>query len=236
MRYDLLLADADGTLFDFHAGERAALEAALLAEGIPCDEATAALYSRVNRSHWQRLERGETTQQRLRVERFADFLAELAARGTPYPATDSEALSRRFVAELSRQRVPMPGAEAFLRRVWAHMPVYLVTNGIASVQRGRFEQSELRGYIRDILISEELGHFKPDPYMVLEAIRRAGLADKRRAVLLGDSLTADIGAAQNAGIDSILFTDGKPAPAGCPATHTAATLAEAADLLLAGQG
>ena len=43
----------------------------------------------------------------------------------------------------------MPGAEAFLRAVSAKMPVFLVTNGIAVVQRGRFEQSELRGYIRD---------------------------------------------------------------------------------------
>ena len=77
MRYTLLLADADGTLFDFHAGERVALTETFAAFGVPVDDAIAALYSRVNLSHWKRLERGETTQPRLRVERFADCVREL---------------------------------------------------------------------------------------------------------------------------------------------------------------
>ncbi len=234
MRYDLLLADADGTLFDFHAGERAALQATLAAFGFPVDDEIAALYSRVNLSHWKRLERGETTQARLKVERFADFLRELAQRGTALPGVTPEALSDRFVTELGRQHVPMRGAENFLRRAAARMPVYLVTNGIARVQRSRFENSELRPYFRDLLISEELGHFKPDPFMVLEAMRRAGVSDKRRVVLLGDSVTADIGAAVNAGVDSILFTDGRPAPEeNGGATYAAETLEDAAEIALA---
>jgi len=232
MRYDVLLADADGTLFDFHAGERKALEETLTAFGMAVTDELAALYSRVNQSHWKKLERGETTQARLRVERFADYLAELDALAVPHEAATPEVMSERFVERLSMQRVPMRGAEAFLRKVHARMPVYLVTNGIARVQRGRFEASELRVYFTDILISEEIGHFKPDPYMLEEAMRRAGVTDKSRAVLLGDSVTADIGAAINAGVDSVLFTDGKPAPEDCGATCTVYTLEEAAAYIL----
>ena len=81
MRYDILLADADGTLFDFHAGERKALQETLNAFDIVISDELAALYSRVNLSHWKKLERGETTQARLRVERFADYLAELDKLG-----------------------------------------------------------------------------------------------------------------------------------------------------------
>lgn len=234
MRYDLLLADADGTLYDFHAGERVALEETLAHSGIPYDGDIGALYSSVNLSHWKKLERGETTQERLRVERFADFLAELAQRGWPTGKKTAQEMSQTFVAALSRQRIPMPGAEAFLRAVSAKMPVFLVTNGIAVVQRGRFEQSELRPYIADILISEELGHVKPDPFMLLEGMRRAGVTDRRRVVMLGDSLTADIGAAKAAGVDSILITQGAQAPQGCDATHVALSLADAARIVLAG--
>lgn len=233
MRYDVLLADADGTLFDFHAGERKALEETLAAFQIAVTDELAALYSRINQGHWKKLERGETTQARLRVERFSDYLAALDALGVPHAQTSPEDMSAQFVDSLSRQRVPMQGAEAFLKCVSAKMPVYLVTNGIAKVQRGRFEQSELRPYFADILISEELGHFKPDPFMVEEALRRAGIADKRRAVLLGDSVSADIGAANNAGVDSVLFTDGAPAPEACGATCTVPTLAQAAAFILA---
>jgi len=232
MRYDILLADADGTLFDFHAGERKALQETLNAFDIVISDELAALYSRVNLSHWKKLERGETTQARLRVERFDDYLAELDKLGVAHTMATPEAMSERFVEYLSMQRVPMQGAEAFLRCVSAHMPIYLVTNGIARVQRGRFEASELRGYFADILISEELGHFKPDPFMLEEAMRRAGIADKTRAVLLGDSVTADIGAAINAGVDSVLFTNGQPAPEGCGATCAVYTLEEAAAYIL----
>ena len=161
-----------------------------------------------------------------------DYWRELDALGIRTPAVTPAAVSEQFVEALSTQRVPMQGAEAFLKRVSAYMPVYLVTNGIAKVQRGRFEQSELRPYIADILISEELGHFKPDPYMVEEALRRAGIMDKSRAVLLGDSVTADIGAARNAGVDSVLFTNGETPPEDSGATHIARTLVEAADLVL----
>ncbi len=232
MRYDLLLADADGTLFDFHAGEREALRQTLAVFQIPYDDAVAALYSRVNLSHWKKLERGETTQERLRVERFRDFLFALDTLGLTARDASPQDMSLAFVEALSRQRVPMPGAADFLRRVSAVMPVYLVTNGIAQVQRGRFERSELRPYFADILISEELGHFKPDPFMLLEAMRRAGVSDPRRAVMLGDSVTADIAAAVNAGVDSILFTVGAPIPVEHPATYAAVTLADAAALLL----
>jgi len=232
MRYDVLLADADGTLFDFHAGERVALNATLSAFGLPVSDEITTLYSRVNLSHWRRLERGETTQERLKVERFSDFLTELSTTGVPVGGAAPEKLAERFVCELGRQHIPMRGAEAFLKRVSARMPVYLVTNGIARVQRSRFENSELRPYFADLLISEELKHFKPDPFMVFEAMRRARVADKGRAVLLGDSETADIGAAVNAGVDSILFTDGAPAPEGSAATYVLPTLEAAAALLL----
>lgn len=233
MRYSILLADADGTLFDFHAGERKALTVTMNTLGMAVNDDLVALYSRVNLSHWLRLERGETTQARLRVERFADYWRELRALGVAVPDVPPENVSELFVEALSAQRIPMPGAEALLKSVSAQMPVYLVTNGIARVQRARFEQSELRLYMTDILISEELGHAKPDPFMLLEAMRRAGVTDPRRAVMLGDSVSADIGAATLAQVDSVLFTNGKPAPESHGATFVAPTLADAAQKVLA---
>jgi 2-haloacid dehalogenase len=233
MRYDVLLVDADGTLFDFYAGERIALTSALTAFDLPVDDAIAALYSRINLSHWEKLERGETTQEKLKTERFADFLAALCAKGFRTEAVEPPALAKCYIAELGKQHVPMRGAKAFLERVAPHMPIYLITNGVAGVQRNRMETSNLRPYLRDLLISEEQGHYKPDPFMLLEGMRRAGVTDVRRAVMLGDSVTADIGAAINAGVDSILFTDGAPAPEDCGATYVALTLEAAAELVLA---
>ena len=228
MRYQLLLADADNTLFDFTEAERVALRQTLALYQISADDATVALYSAINDRHWKALERGETTQARVRVERFADFLAAVGR-----DAAQADEMSAFYVARLSEQRPLMPGALDFCRAVSARMPIYLVTNGIARVQRGRFTQSALAPYIADLIISEEVGAAKPDPRMLLIAMQRAGVADRRRVALLGDSLTADIAAAARADIDAIWFTPGRSeAPRG-GARYAVSTLADAAALLLA---
>ena len=49
---------------------------------------------------------------------------------------------------------------------------------------------------------------------------------------LGDSITADIAAANNAGVDSILYTNGAPAPEGHGATYVAADFGEALRIVL----
>lgn len=234
MRYDCLLADADGTLFNFHAGERLAIRATLGAFGLPSDDGWIARYSRINDGHWKKLERSETTQKRLRVERFADLLTAFRAEGYVADGLTPEQVGERFVAELAKQRIPLTGAEDFLRQVSAAMPVYLVTNGIAVVQRSRFEQSELRKYMTDLLISEEIGAAKPDPAILFEAVKREAERTGRTPapVMLGDSLTADIAAARNARIDSIWFTNGAPITPDHGATYAVQTLEEAARLLL----
>lgn len=50
---------------------------------------------------------------------------------------------------------------------------------------------------------------------------------------MGDSVTADIAAANAAGVESILFTEGKEPPEGHGATYVARTYREALDILLA---
>ena len=81
-----------------------------------------------------------------------------------------------------------------------------------------------------VIISEEIGVSKPDPRMVEAALHALSCEDRSEAVLLGDSLTADIPAAIAAGVDSVFLDHhGK---GGSPATYTVASLAEARALLV----
>ena len=66
-------------------------------------------------------------------------------------------------------------------------------------------KSELRPYISGLVISEEVGAAKPNPLMLEKGMELARATDKRRALMLGDSLTSDIAAAKNAGIDACWF-------------------------------
>ena len=225
MKYRILLADADGTLFDFHKGEAIAIRDTLAHFGMPTDDHTIELYSQANDAQWKKLERGETTQAKLRVDRFIEFLALTGLQGDP------EALSEEYMLQLGQQRWPIEGSVELCREVSQHMPIYLITNGIARIQRSRFTQCEISEFVKDMVISEEVGKAKPDPAMIFEALRQAGLSPED-AVVLGDSVTADIAAANNAGVDSILFTGGKSAPEDHSATYAAQTLAEACKIIL----
>lgn len=227
MAYKVLLADADDTLFDFRKGERIAIAETFRRFGIADTDENLALYHRVNQAQWKRLERGETTQQRLRVDRFSDFLAQTGLAGDPRELCDF------FVERLGMQRFLIPGAEAFVKAVSERMPIWLVTNGIARVQRSRFTHCTLSPYLAGMVISEEVGRSKPDPAMVFEALRLAGNISPDEAAMIGDSVTSDIPAARGAGVHSILFTNGAEPPQNHGADDVANTYEQAKRLILA---
>ena len=68
-------------------------------------------------------------------------------------------------------------------------------------------------YLSAFIISGELGVQKPDPRMLYAALEALGGVDKSRALMVGDSLTSDIRAANRAGIDACWYNpEGKVAP------------------------
>ena len=225
MAYELLLADADGTLFDFDAGEQKALTALFAHFDIPAREEFFQTYHRVNREQWSLLEKGQTTLPELQVARMARFLEAVGLRRSP------EEMHLFFRDQLSRQSILLPGAEAFCAQVAERMPICLVTNGVAVIQHARFDHCPLSPYLSGLFISEELGTAKPDPAIVRAALRRMKVSPEK-AVMIGDSVAADIPAANAAGVFSILFTNGRPVPAGHGAAAAVRSYEEALALIL----
>ncbi len=201
MRWRYLLIDNDNTLMDFGAAERKALADALENAGIPADAKNCETYHRINDGLWKALERGETTQPQLKVERFRQLLAYLG-RSDAAPET----LAASYAEKLGQHADLLPGAEDFIRNIHGKMKIALVSNGVSSIQRSRLKKCPLTALLDEIVISEEVGAAKPDPKLLHAALERLGCEDKSLAVMMGDSATADIPAATNAGIDSIFFS------------------------------
>ena len=225
MRYKYLLADNDNPLMDFSAAEHHALRQTLTAVGIDPTDETCALYSGINDALWKALERGETTQKALKVERFRQLLEAMGR--TELNADDVAAL---YADNLSTRADLMPWAMEFMEAIHGKMKIALVSNGVSAIQRGRLSRCAFTPMLDAVIISEELGVSKPDPAMVYAALEALGCTDKREAVLLGDSLSADIPAAVNAGIDSI-FLNLKGKETDKP-TYSVRNLQEAAEILL----
>ena len=225
-RYDLLLCDADETLLDFSRAERNALRETADVCGFPCGEKETAAYSAANLACWKRFERGELLLPELRVRRFQDFFALCGIEEDP------ARVSLVYAEALGRQGCAVPGAAEALSRWEKRVRVLVVTNGIAAVQRGRFARSPFPELLRDIVISQEAGAAKPDPRMIELAMARAGVTDRARVLMLGDSLTSDMLAAANAGVDACWYNPGGRAnDAGVPLRWEIRSLGEAEALL-----
>lgn len=200
MGYKYLLIDNDNTLMDFNAAEKAALRDTLVACGLPTDEETLATYHRINDGLWKALERGETTQARLKVERFELLLAAL---GRTEPS--AQALCDMYTEQLGCHAELLPGAMALMEALCGKVKIALVSNGVSRIQRGRLNRCPFTPMLDAVVISEEVGVRKPDPAMLFVAMEALGCTDIRQAVMMGDSLTADIAAANNAGMDAIFY-------------------------------
>lgn len=226
-RYDTVLFDADNTLFDFLRAEREALLDALTFMGITPTEEMVQVYSAINDSFWKKLERGEITKDALRLQRFVSFCDHYGFE------VDVARLAVAYTDFLSTKSHLMPGAEEICRKLSAHCRLYIITNGIASVQKGRFAPSPLYPLFKNCFISEELGYEKPH-LKYFEAVRAAiPDFDPATTLVVGDSLSSDIKGGINAGLDTCWYNpSGKTAPAELPITYTVSRLEDVIPLIL----
>ena len=225
MRYQYLLLDNDNTVMDFSAAEAKALIDLLEFFDLPTDEKTVHTYQELNGALWKALERGETTQPKLKVERFRQLL-EVLGRTDIAP----EDMAAKYTTMLASHPDLLPGAEDFIRALQGKVKMAIVSNGLSAIQRGRLGLCPLAPMFDAIVISEEVGVAKPDPKLIEVALDMLGCKDKSQAVMMGDSLSADIKAAVNAGVDSIFFSP-KGIESDLP-TYTVRNHAEALAILM----
>lgn len=194
--YSCILLDLDGTLFDFASAEREAVSDTLKSAGLPFEDSVLDLFSNINASMWAALERGEIKKEKLVVQRFKKLLETVNAEGDPIK------MNNNFMTKLSESAAVFPGAEELLAELAEFATLAVVSNGIYKVQVSRLEKSGLMKYMDDVFVSEKMGATKPSPKIFINALKKLGVSNKSRVVMVGDSLGADIKGGIAAGIDT----------------------------------
>lgn len=227
VKYEILLFDADNTLFDFSRAERAAISETMRAFGIMPTEALVCSYSEVNDRMWKMLERGEIEKNALRTERFRVFCEKHGF------SLDVERMATTYTDRLSSMTFTISGMEEVCRALAAHCRLYIVTNGIRYVQERRFAASPFVPYFRDVFISEVIGCEKPDLRYFEAIASKIPDFSPEKALLIGDSLTSDMQGAIGAGIDACWFNPkGLPNSKALPITYTVTRPEEILPLVL----
>lgn len=198
-RYSWIMLDADGTLFDFDAAEDAALARTLSEADIAADGEANRRYREISLQLWLEFECGTITLDRLKVERFERLVAELGH------AADPQQLSRSYIEHLCNEAPLLPGAHGLVAELAADHQLVLATNGIAEVQRRRFEPSPIRPWFRHLVISEEVGAAKPQAEYFAHAFALMGNPRRTEVLMVGDSLSSDIAGGVAFGLDTVWF-------------------------------
>ncbi len=199
MKYKWLLFDADDTLFDYDKAELFALKNTLEHFGIEYSSACHLKYKQINKKLFTDLEQGLITSIELRTKRFKLLFSEFDIN------LEVETFSQTYLGNLSKSSMLIPGALDTIRTLHPKFKMFIVTNGISDVQRSRFNNSDIKQYFRDILISDEIGAAKPARKFFDVIYKMIGEPDKSEIMIIGDSLTSDMTGGINFEIDTCWY-------------------------------
>ena len=227
MKKDIFLVDADDTVLDFHGASELSLKNAFLQCGIAWKEEYLNEFRTLNAGLWEALERKELTRDKLMECRFPLLMERLGLH-----EVDGHTFNRIFLQSLADNPIYMDGAQRFLQTLGSMGRVYIVTNGTAWIQKRRFEIANLYSYACDVFVSDLIGFNKPAKEYTDYVISHIENFDKERAVWIGDSLSADIKAANEANITSIWYNPEKKELTGTVSpTYTVDSFGEAIKIL-----
>ncbi len=200
MTYKFLLFDLDHTLLDFDAAEDVALTQLLKEEGVADIQAYKDYYVPMNKSLWKDLELKKITKKELVNTRFSKLFSHFGIE------KDGIYLAEHYQFYLAQQGQVFSGAMELLDSLIDRgYELYAATNGITTIQTGRLEQSGIAPFFKEIFISEQLHTQKPDAAFYEKIGARIPNFNKNHALMIGDSLSADIQGGNNAGIDTIWY-------------------------------
>ena len=187
MKYQVLLFDADETLFDFKMAEKQAFLKALEEYKLDVDkEESLKLYSQINKHIWEEFEKGEITADRLRVERFERFSKKIEID------FDAVSFSKAYAKFLGEGAYLFEDSVEVIDYLSKKYRLALITNGLKDVQKSRISRTPLKDYFQELIISDY-------------AWDKLEYKDRTKVLMIGDSLTSDMQGGVNAGIDTCWY-------------------------------
>ena len=204
MNLELILFDADRTLFYYDKAESDALRGTFYRFGLEYDIGIhQPLYREINEQLWRELEKGRITSGELRVERLRRMFDGQISEA------DLREFSRLYLINLSKGGDLLDGAEEVCRHLAYRYRLAIVTNGIREVQLARLKGSPVEPFIDQVIISEDAGYSKLHPGIFNYAFHVLGHGDKETTLMVGDSLTSDIAGGIGFGIRTCWYNPAK---------------------------
>ncbi|MDO4536200.1 MAG: YjjG family noncanonical pyrimidine nucleotidase [Clostridium perfringens] len=204
MKYEVILFDADETLYDFKKSEREAFKNTMLKFNIKYDENYhLKTYEEINTAIWKEFEQGLITQAKLKIERFKRLSDRLEL------GLDETNLAKVYMEHLADASFLYDKSTDLIETLNKSFKLAIVTNGLTLVQDKRIRKSSIAKFFETIVISEEILISKPNPKIFEHTLKEINFSDKSKILIVGDSLSSDIQGGINFGIDTCWYNPKK---------------------------
>ncbi|WP_396142503.1 YjjG family noncanonical pyrimidine nucleotidase [Flavobacterium sp.] len=199
-----LFFDLDHTLWDFDKNSAFAFETIFKQRDfeISLDDFLK-IYIPRNQHYWKLYQVNQISHEDLRYFRLKDVFDALK-----FEISDAiiDQISDDYINYLPEHNHLFDGAIEILDYLKPNYKLHIITNGFASVQTKKLNNSNIVHYFDTITNSEMAGVKKPHPTIFDFALSLAN-ASKEESLMIGDSYEADIIGAQEAGIEAIFFNE-----------------------------
>ncbi len=204
-----VLIDIDNTLLDFHKCSKESMCLAAEDFGINFPENYFEVFTEINNSLWEKIEKGELNRQGLFKVRW-NLIFE--AMGIDADGEEFEELFREYIKSSA---IPVDGAKELLEYLSDKYYVCVASNSELAQQEKRLRKAQMLPYIRKIFTSEEIGFAKPSEGFFAVCKRDLPQFEKDEIMLIGDSITADVEGGNKFGLKTCWFNFAKKPDAVC---------------------
>lgn len=199
--YKYLLWDIDGTVLDFLASEAYAIKTLFRKYNLgECSDEMLKMYSDINVKYWRMLERNEITKPEVLIGRFHEFFSIIGV-----DTSVAEAFNNEYQVTLGDHIEFIENAKEMLQLYKGKCVLAGVTNGTKAAQEKKLRMSGLDKIFDAVFISEDVGFEKPNKEYFDFVFESLGITDKKEALIIGDSLIADMKGGYDSGIDTCWY-------------------------------
>jgi len=163
------------------------------------------VYEEINHQLWHQYHLNKTTKEELRYQRFYQTFQEFNYHDISLAKkwADSYLTISPYKTHL------IEGTIDILNYLNSKYDLHIITNGFKEVQHIKLEESNLKNYFKEIIISEEHGFNKPD-LQIFELAEEKAKASKSECIMIGDNFDTDIKGALNANWKAVYFAKEPP--------------------------
>ena len=194
--------DLDHTLWDFEKNSALTFDKIFRESELEVDlNRFLKIYAPINLAYWKLYREEKISKPDLRYARLRNTFDRLSMTVDDHIINT---LAIEYIEHLCTFNHLVPNTLAILDYLRPKYRLHIITNGFQEVQRKKLENASIASYFEHVIDSETAGVKKPNPYIFNFSLQKAEVVPER-AIMIGDSLEADVLGARAVGLHTLHF-------------------------------